>query len=113
MTVCNFIILVCLWIAIGIIVYHLVKIRSTLFDIRTSQCARPQGIEKETKYVPFFDLFDIKSFRKVLQECIQGKYDVEIDLQSIISEQTPENAVKYILKNYNVTPKEKEERNEE
>lgn len=109
MTVCNFIILACLWFAIGIIVYHLVKIRSMLFDIRTSQCARPQCVERETKYVPFFEFFDKKSFREMLQDCIQGKDDIEFDLQNIISEQKPENAVKSILENYNVAPKEREE----
>jgi hypothetical protein len=45
----------------------------------------------------------------MLQDCIQGKDDIEIDLQDIIIEQKPKNAVKSILENYNVMPKEKQE----
>lgn len=108
MTVCNFIILVCLWIAIGFIYWFLHKIFSIVSDFKLD-LRQNHSFTHETKYVPFFELFDKKSFREMLQDCIQGKDDIEIDLQDIISEQKPKNAVESILENYNVTPKEKQE----
>ena len=111
MTVCNFIILACLWFAIVIIVYHLVKIRSMLFDIRTSQCKQPQyEINERTKYLPFFDIADYDKFKQCIKECLDEKNNIEFELGTIIDNpKDVELIVKDILERYNVTPKEKEE----
>lgn len=111
MTVCNFIILVCLWIAIGIIVYHLVKIRSMLFDIRTSQCKKPQyEISERTKYLPFFDIADYDKFKQCIKECLDEKNNIEFELKTIIGDSTnTELIVKDILDRYDIIPKSKDE----
>ena len=71
MSVYEFIILVCLWIVIGIIVYYLVKIRSMLFDIRESQCTKPvPEIKKITNYMPFFDIVSYDKMKQCIKECL-------------------------------------------
>ena len=111
MTVCNFIILACLCIAIGIIVYHLVKIRSMLFDIRTSQCEKPQyEISERTKYLPFFDIADYDKFKQCIKECLDEKNNIEFELKTIIGDSAnTELIVKDILERYDIIPKSKDE----
>ena len=111
MTVCNFIILACFWFAIVIIVHHLVKIRSMLFDIRTSQCSRPQyEISERTKYMPFFDIADYDKFKQCIKESLDEKNNIEFELKTIIGDSTnTESIVKDILDRYNIIPKSKDE----
>ena len=111
MTVCEFIILVCLWFAIGIIVYHLVKIRSMLFDIRTSQCEKPKvEIRERTNYMPFFEIADYDKLKEIMKECFTKENNIEFELNTIInSREDVEVIVNKILERYDITPKQKED----
>ena len=107
MTVCNFIILVCLWIAIGIISTLVCKMHSIITDIKITLDLK-NNCNYNTKYVPFFDICDKKIFREILQDCLQNN-DVAFELENIINNTNTQEAVKNIIENYNITPKEKEE----
>lgn len=110
MTIWDFIILVCLWVAISIIIWHIVKIRSLLLNIRTSQCENQKvEIRERTNYMPFFEIADYDKLKEIMKECFTKENNIEFELNTIIdSREDVEVIVNKILDRYNITPKQKE-----